>query len=209
MIDGLLEKATWGTNTGPAIAGRYGDSAPAKFGFNQGPESIEFYTVGAPYTDWLASTHRPYAANTGRLALSFDLLVDGRAMIEAQAMEFDTRLSFSKFNYNFSSQFNIQRGKWQIIKNGAWVDVAVVPKFKPYTWLSVKFEYAFNVSARKFSPLGVHVDSAFYEVPTALWDQDASSLNWVDSCNLQVQQDLGALGGQFSQFMRKIQYEWS
>ena len=198
----------WQVLTGSNIGG----ISPDKFGINQKPGYIEFYTVGKPYADFLAALHLPLQPNVQNLSLQFELCLDGVAAYCAQALEFDTRVSIAGWNYNFSSQINYEEvGMLQIVNAaGKWIDTGGVPGILPaHTWIPFKYTYTFDTTKHVFSLVAATINGNAYTIPSALKNVAASTLDWADSCSLQVQLDLNSGGGAFSHRMRNIQYAWS
>lgn len=198
-------------NGDPAQVG--GTGTPTSFGYDQSFPTMRFWTQGAKYNNWLAAIARPILPNTGNLQLSFMVMFDNPLAGEVQAREFDTRVSISNWNYNFSSQINMAEGGHLQISNqsGGWVDTGIVLDLAPEAWHTFVYDYAFNVTTHKYSILSVTVDGIMYLIPTTLQNLTATqpSPPWEDSCSLQVQLDIGSAGGGFSQLMQNIQYSWS
>lgn len=208
VFDANLEAATWDVHVGSDIGG----GVPTMYGTTYAAGVRTFSTVGGPFTDWLAACHRKIPSNTGKLSLRFDLKTDAQTLLVAQTIELDTRVSVNKLNYNFSSQFNYQRGGMLQISNqaGGWVDTGIKPgPFTPLVWIPIQFDYVFDIVAHKYSTLAVTISGIKTLLPAALQNLTATSLDWADSCSLQVQQDLNALGGAFDIYLRNAQYIWS
>jgi hypothetical protein len=205
-VDQNLETETWNTHVGPAIGG----NPPESYGTQLIDGVRKFFVTGGPYSDWLASCHRPLPVNTGGLSLNFLLKTDDKAPLVAQALEFDTRVSVAKLNYNFSSQFNYQRGgMFQISVNGKWVDTGIKPGvFIPSIWIPIQLDYAFDVVRQRYSTLAVSVNGVKSSVPTMLQNLTPTNLGWADSCSMQVQQDLNSKGGSFAMYLDGITYTW-
>lgn len=196
----------------PIVVGIGGSGPPKSYGYDQSFPEMRFFTNGSPYNNWLAANARPILPNTGKLSLSFELMIDANVASSAQAIEFDTRLSISGLNYNFSSQIDIAAG-WQLQISdaaGGWVSTGYnVPKLAPLEYHSFLYQYSFDTTKKLYSTLEIEIDNAPYPIPSTLQNLAPQNLGWADSCSLQVQQDLGSKGGAFSQLMRNIQYAWS
>jgi hypothetical protein len=213
IVDDNLELVDeWSAKVGPDISGNPHFVAPISYGSRMLAVGREFYTVGKPWADWLASLHRPIMQNTGKLALMFEFMTDINAPSVAQALEFDTRISIGGFNYNFSSQFNyIKGGLWQISgQDASWQDTEFNPGiFEPNVWHPVRFEYSFDVIGHVYSFISVSIGTKRYMVPETMQNLRAPNKRWTDLCGLQVQQDLNKKGGSFSEYLHGIRYIWS
>jgi hypothetical protein len=201
-------RADWENHVGINIGG----TQPTSYGTVLLPNARQFFTAGKAYSDWLAAIHRPICPNTGYLTLSFELMTDAACYDQAQALEFDTRISIASLNYNLSSQFNyFEGGAFQITDvRGNWIDSGWKPgKFVPYVWYPITLRYGFDVAKKAYSFLSANngVGSP-YVIPKVLQGLPAQPLAWADSCSLQVQLDLAAAGGAFSIFTRKMEYTW-
>lgn len=205
-VDNILEEKPWGKNSGPGI----GDGIPDDYGTDL---IREYHVKGKAYTSWLSGCHRPVLANTGKLSLGFDLMTDDKTPLSAQALEFDTRLVIGKNDYNFGSQFNYQRGGlWQVWVNKTWVDTTFKPGlFTPWKWYTVRFDYSFDVINKKYSYEAANVSPAIigYAVPVTFKNLTATPLNWTDTCNFQVQQDLNYKAGEFTIYIKNAGYTWT
>lgn len=202
-----LQLLPWETHIGSNIGGQ----PPTSYGTILLPDCCQFFTAGKAYADWLAAIHRPICPNTGYLTLSFGLMTDLLCESQAQALEFDTRISVAGMNYNFSAQFNYaEGGAFQIVDaKGNWVDTGWKPgKFVPYVWYPVTFAYGFDVTKKAYSFLSASVGMGVFQIPKLMQGMAAQSLSWADSCSLQVQLDLSAAGGAYSIFTRKMEYQW-
>lgn len=214
-IDSNLEaNPNWNKLANSGVGGPKPYVPPDDFGMNviQSDIEREFYISGPAYTDGLFSLHRPIMPNTGKLALQFELRTDEDTTINAQALEFDTRLAIGKFGYNFSSQFNYQKGGvWQaFIKDRGWVDTPFKPgKFSPDQWYPIRFDYSFDTAKKLFSFISVAVGVTPFILPIQFHNLAATPLAWVDSCNLQMQLDLAYKGGSYRTRVRRISYLWS
>ncbi|MGC2323154.1 MAG: hypothetical protein WA463_11030 [Terriglobales bacterium] len=208
ILDTQLELLPWESHVGTGIGG----VPPTSYGTRQLGLATEFFTSGPPYADWLAAVHRPVLPNSGGLSLSFILATDSSTPDDAQALEFDTRLSIGNWNYNFSSQFNYQEGgMWQIIDRAShWADTGFKPgKFAPGTPYRIRIDYQFSTASRIGSILGIRLNDQRFLVPTTMQNLPPTLLNWADSASLQIQLDLNSSGGAYSIYLRDIQYEWS
>jgi hypothetical protein len=206
--NGIEQLSGWFTQSGPNIGG----VPPTSFGSTLLPGMRQFYTNGPPYADGLNAIKRPILPNSGYLNLSFDLMTDVLTPTFAQALEFDTRISISKTDYNFSGQFNYaEGGTFQIVdKSGKWIDTGWKPgKFQPYVWYPITFQYGFDTTKKAFSFLSASngIGSPF-SIPKAMQGILSGPLAWDDTCNLQVQLDLAQAGGQYSIFTRGMKYMW-
>lgn len=221
ITDDKLELATtWDSHVGADIGGL----APDVYGMDLlplDPAIMEFFCKshkpkpGEPYADWLAACHRPVCPGTGFLSLAFDLYVDENAAACAQALEFDTKLAIGGQMFNFSSQFNYATEQWQISGPIPWRDAGLrFGKFTPGVKYGMQFDYCYHVANKKYSFLSLRAvpsvgSPVFYTCPTQFQGMPSGVTNWKDSCNLQVQQDLNANGGEFSIYLRNIRYIWS
>jgi hypothetical protein len=214
-VDANLEaQPGWGQRADESVGGPKPYVPPDDFGMVviQSKVEREFFIEGPAYTDGLFSIHRPIRTNTGKLSLRFDLKVSAESALYAQALEFDTRLAISKMGYNFSSQFNQQKGGvWQVyIKGQGWVDTPFNPgKFPPEVWVPVKFDYAFDIVKKTYSFLAVTVGTATTLMPAKFHNLPATPLQWADSANFQVQLDLNSKGGAYSHRISEADFIWS
>lgn len=209
ITDSNLELATWDSHVGTDIGG----VAPTSYGWRDHPLDPlvrEFYVSGPKYSDWLAACHRPVLPTTGSLTLDFDFYVDSNVALNAQALEFDTKLAIAGKMFNWSSQFNYQTGVWQVSDAaGNWIDTVYrFLKFQPNRLYQMHFQYLFDPVKLTYSFVDIS-GPAFATAGKMPAPLTATATNWTDSCNLQVQQDLNANGGQFSQYMRNIRYTWA
>ena len=214
-VDANLEaQSGWGQRADASVGGPKPYVPPDNFGMNviQSRVEREFFIEGPAYTDGLFSIHRPIRPNTGKLALQFDLNVSQEYLNYSQALEFDTRLAIAKMGYNFSSQFNQQKGGvWQAyIKGSGWVDTPFNPgKFTPEVWTRVRFDYAFDVVHKTYSFVSVTVGTTPFLLPAKFHNLPATPLSWADSASFQVQLDLNAKGGAYSHRISEADFLWS
>jgi hypothetical protein len=217
IIDSQLEsQAGWELHTGSDIGG----VTPTSYGTYQAGGIRVFYISNPPGANWLAALHRPVVQpNTGKLSLSFDLMVDDNVSLLAQALEFDTRVSVVGDNYNHSSQLNYaEGGMWQISDGtqlpgtAKWVDTGFrYGKLLPDVWNQLKFEYSFDITKKVYSTVAISVNGVRFLIPPNLQNLKPTRPTplWADSCNLQVQLDQNSGSGEFSTWMRNIQYSWT
>jgi hypothetical protein len=214
-IDPNLESNfNWDKKVGPDIGGPKPFVPPDDYGMHVIQSSVEreFYISGPPYTDALFVLHRPVRPNTGKLALVFELKVTEETNLYSQALEFDTRLAIAKTGYNFSSQFNQQKGGvfQAYIKGVGWADTPFNPgKFTPGVWTPIRFDYAFDIVNKTYSFVSVAVGPTPFMLPAKFQNLPATPLLWSDSCTLQVQLDLNAKGGAYSHRIREADFLWS
>lgn len=200
----------WEKHVGADIGGPVPFRPPDSYGWVQHPDWMKFYTKGAAYTDWLAANHRPLLPNTGQLTLSFDLMTDANAVLQAQAHEFDTRLSVAGWNYNLSFQLNNQRnGLLQLSgQDNKWVDTPYsVGRLTPGVIYPISLHYVFDVTAHTYQTREVRIGPErflFTDAPLT-----AQQLGWADGAHLQVQLDLASAGGSYAIYVRKMNYLWS
>lgn len=209
IIDSDLQNVrTWKTE----IANVGGKQPPDAYGIDQSVSGYaRFFTQGKPYSNILFALPRPILPNTGYLQLKSTLTVDSLTSTYAQALEFDTRVSVGKLNYNFSSQINYaERGMLQIsAANGDWVDTGfAIGRLAPLVPHTLDYSYYFDTTTKKYSFLYLVLDGKRYVIPPKFQNLAPTSLDWEDTCNLQVQLDLGSMAGSFSHLMTDVRYVW-
>lgn len=76
-------------------------------------------------------------------------------------------------------------------------------------WYPVKCKYAFDTNMHLYQTEEVRVGTGVerYEADPVKMIAP-TDMGWADSCSLQIQQDLGKDGGEFSIYTRKMTYEW-
>ena len=214
-VDANLEaQSGWGQRADASVGGPKPYVPPDNFGMNviQSRVEREFFIEGPAYTDGLFSIHRPIRPNTGKLALQFQLNVSAESALYSQALEFDTRLSIAEIGYNFSSQFNQQKGGvWQVHVNGkGWVSTPFNPgKFTPGLWTLVRFDYTFDIVKHTYSFVSATVGNTKFMLPEAFLNLSATPLLWSDGASFQVQLDLNAKGGAYKHRITNADFIWS
>jgi hypothetical protein len=194
------------------VGANIGGVSPTNYGFFQLGGLMLLYTEGPKYADWLAAISRPICPNTGNLSLSFQVMVDADSLTAAQALEFDTKVSIATYIYNFSSQLNYAEGGMLQISNaqGNWIDTGFKPgKLTPGVWHTFVYVYKFDTGAKTYSIVSVEIDGLIFPIPSSLGNLKAIQSNWADSANFQVQLDLGANSGTFSELIQNAEFTWA
>lgn len=216
----LEQRSDWEMKVGPDIGGPKPFIQPDFYSVTVHEDATQYYIRGKPYTDWLAALHRPFLPNAGHLSLAFELMTDANAFLKAQAIEFDTRVSFAGMDYNHSFQINYERnGVLQIsdqvnvladgkVTGGNWVDTGhLYGKLEPRSWYPVRLHYGFDIAAKTYRTERIDIGDEWFEI--SLPTLKAAKLGWADGAHCQVQQDLNAAGGFYSIYTRNMHYYWA
>lgn len=209
IIDTSLEQHPATVVVGPSI----NPVAPSVYTGQLCADGLHTFLVGAAYAGALWKIVRATLPNSGKVALTFDWLPDATIFENAQACEFDTRVTDADgYTYELDLQLNLATSRLQVALNGSWTDAGSLPDLETIAHLpiSVEIQYFFDVVEKKGSILSISFGGAPPQlISSAFQDQSAKQLGWEpNQVVLQKQLDLKGAGGAMMDVMRDISYEW-
>ena len=187
-----------------------GKQPPDAYGLLQYADAMTLYTQGKAYSNWLAVLKAPILPGTSP-SLAFDLWVDANAMQIAQSLEFDVRFSIDTFDYNRSGQVVVaDRGKVQVAGDaGGWQDTGwAYGKFPISQWTPCQFNFSLDTIAHTSKTTSIVLVDSCFPIPDKL-AISAKPLSWPEGAYIQLQQDIGAIAGGFTERIRNLRLIWN
>lgn len=167
--------------------------------------SRQFFVLSTlPYTDALWWYKLGPNDTASRFTLDFWFYVDDNTTTSAQALEFDTFQFVNGRRFMFGTQCDYQSRRWDVWNEGSKTWVKTRFRCQPFTantWHHVVATYHRNRNKVSYDRLSV-------DGVTARINVDASSgplpAGWGDNLGVQFQLDIGANGGQATEWVDMV-----
>lgn len=216
-LDANLELQTGWTKQPGGPGTGIDPAAPSLYGYAQTPGYISHYCSHPPqancYSGWLSALKRPVLTNTGKLRLSWDVMIDAATVIYAQALENDINLTPVANGPTFMAGTQViyaagpQQGHLQLWNGSAWLDTGiVVGLLTPWEWNSLAIDISFEGDA--FSFVSYTKNGEEYALPMGFQNIPGQMLRWAPCAQVYIQQDLSPAGGSISTAAKNINFEW-
>lgn len=202
-----VPSTTWNYHT-PKDGSAIGGNQPTGWKLQKLPDgSVYLEVFGSDYDDveFYASIPILPEVFTGNLVHEFDIMPDANSVSVAQAIEFDTILTYKGMTYTNqgSTQLNVNEGgNLQITNNqGQWVDIGDNPGcFQPGVKTHVKILYQFDLNKHTGGAVGIAInDGKIFPIPDTFRNEPAKQMGWADSLFAQFQLDTNKVGGTFGE----------
>jgi hypothetical protein len=202
----------WGSCADTACAGGANATSFPMVQFVSTPSlsgsSAEFSISGPPFADalhWIKFPPEDWATN---YQWEFWVYFDDNSLT-AQAMEFDifTAIAINGTNrkFMFGSQCNYNNGLWQgwSEQTGHWIDTSVpCTKFTPNVWHRVILHVRrTGANLDQCEYVSLIVDNNKYQLSII---ESSEPTNWNEVIGVQFQQDIGASGTGFSEYVDNV-----